>query len=121
MKRWRLLGLVLLVAVATSLALVWFERQYPCRATFERVRAGMTREEVIATVGGPPGDYTNGRSVSYLISRIGLWGPETWASEDADLCVCFDDDDRATEVRVHEPLLNPPPPLLDRLRTRLGL
>jgi hypothetical protein len=31
------------------------------RARFEQVKQGMSREEVIRTVGGPPGDYSQGR------------------------------------------------------------
>jgi hypothetical protein len=50
------------VGVAAALgAVAWLylldSPDRPGRARFERVVHGMTRDEVIAAVGGPPGDY----------------------------------------------------------------
>ena len=78
----------------------------------------MTREEVIATVGGELGDYTSGRSLAWMLR--GIWhgppgGEEMWAGEDATLTVLFGGDGRADEVKVGEPDLLDQPPLLDRL------
>lgn len=87
----------------------------------------MTREEVIETVGGPPGDYADGRSLTYVICQCGrIHDPRRfWAAEDAVLSVEFNDDHdgRAVAVQVHDSVLidRPPTPLLDRLRARLGL
>ena len=47
-----------LAVVALIVAVGWtHHKPYPCLTTFERVREGMTLEEVEATVGGPPGNY----------------------------------------------------------------
>src|SRR5215213_2494012 len=43
-----------LFAVTIIVSLLPPARPRPCLATFERVRDGMTREQVYATVGGPP-------------------------------------------------------------------
>jgi hypothetical protein len=64
MTRRRLLyGLLLLSAVLACFAgwLVMSSGPRVTRARLEQVKEGMTREEVLRTVGAPPGDYTNGR------------------------------------------------------------
>ena len=83
----------------------------------------MTREEVIATVGGPPGDYTGGRGLTYRAATFRRpAGEETWGAEDGVLSVVFGDDGRVAEVRMDDdPHLFPAPSPLDRLRDRLGL
>ena len=83
----------------------------------------MTFEEVCATVGGPPGDYTDGRSVTYLIWQVGRgeW-QEIWAAEDAAFGIDLSDDGRVTRVWITEPhLAYRAPTILDRLRARVGL
>jgi len=49
-----------LAVAALAVAVGWtHDKPRPCRKTFERVQVGMTRAEVEATVGGPPGDYSS--------------------------------------------------------------
>jgi hypothetical protein len=60
MRRWRLL-----VAPAGLAVVVVLWPQPPSRIritreTFERIREGMSRAEVLAILGGPPGDYRGG-------------------------------------------------------------
>jgi hypothetical protein len=59
-RRRVLFGLLLASAVLTCFAgWLWIaSRPRVSLARFEQVKQGMTREEVIRTVGGSPGDYT---------------------------------------------------------------
>jgi hypothetical protein len=94
----------------------------PCRATFERVRERMTREEVCAIVGGQPGDYTDGQCLHRAVRgmfRGPPEGEEMWAAADATLRVRFDGD-RAAEIEIDSPVLINRP-LLAPFRDRLGL
>ena len=115
-------GLLLASAVLACFA-GWFviaNARRVTRSRFEQVKKGMTREEVIRTVGGPPGDYAGrdvilsgfpGRSLDY----------ETWVCADGELLVLFDDAGTATEVAVldvEDPL--GPPTLTERIRQWLG-
>jgi hypothetical protein len=122
-RRRALCGLLLASAVlACSVGVLWnANARKVTRARLEQVKKGMTREEVIRTVGGPAGDYAGrdvilsgfpGRSLDY----------ETWVCADGELLVLFDDAGTATEVTVldvEDPL--GPPTLTERIRQWLGL
>jgi len=93
-------GLAVLALVA---AVGWtHHKPRPCRATFERVQEGMTREKVEATVGGPPGSYRTPGALPPM--RGGGWfffGMECWTSDDATLHVAFSDEGTANIVYVN--------------------
>jgi hypothetical protein len=117
------------VGVLTIAAVIvfafWPRVPRPCRATFENVRVGMTLAEVCATVGGGPGDFTEGRSLAYITSQVRYgrpveFGRHVWAAEDAFLSVEFDGD-RVKSIDIGDPDVVREPLLLDRLRARLGL
>jgi hypothetical protein len=117
MARRRLLcGLLLLSAVLACFAgwLVMASGARVTTARFHQVEKGMSREEVIRVVGGPPGDYSNGRRVSLL---AGNQPCENWLSEDGELLVDFDDAGTVTVVRIVDTF----PSLTERLRRWLGL
>src|SRR5262249_47957069 len=110
MTRRRLLcGLLLLSAVLVCVA-GWLWAASGSRvssARFKDVKRGMSREQVIRTVGGPPGDYlSDGDGDRNKLTRFGI---EAWVCDDADLHVEFDDADMATNVivRVQRPLTLP--------------
>ena len=90
----------------------------PCRATFARVTPGMMREEVYATVGGPPGDYTppevNGIRFPSTNS-IRTLGEERWLTEQGDFIVSFDATGRVESVLNLEDLYSPGPTRWERL------
>ena len=80
----------------------------------------MSREEVIRTVGGPPGNYSNGRYVSMIEGR-GWWWYETWLADDGnELLVIFDDEGVATYVEIRLGSYSPST-VIDQIRLRLGL
>jgi hypothetical protein len=113
MTRSRLLvGLLLLSAVLACFAgWLWIEsRPRGMWGRFEKVRVGMSREEVIHTVGGPPGDYSNGMTAR----RYPL---EFWATDEALLFVDYYADGTVREVNVI--ILGKT--LTDRIRRWLGL
>jgi hypothetical protein len=114
MKRRIAVGLAGLVAVGVAAGFLWPSRSGPCRATFEHVREGMTRDEVCATVGGLPSDDA---SRPTLGMGGGAAGPaqraERWDGTDADLFVFFAPDGAASRVVVTD---SHAPTMLGRLR-----
>ena len=122
MNRRRVLVLFGLAFVAAAAAVVFWPRApRPSLATFNKVRVGMTRDEVIATIGAPPGDYTtrpySPRLVSYHIAFLA----ERWRCNEAECFVVFDDDDRASFINVRPPMQRlAPPTRMERNREWMG-
>jgi hypothetical protein len=83
------------------------------RERFEQVKNGMSREEVIRTVGGPPGNDNSGGG--YMNN---LHYAEQWSADDGLLLVQFDDAGTVTDMLV---LRRSPPTLIERIRRWLGL
>jgi hypothetical protein len=108
-----LLASALLVGFAGWLVLACGPRTMQSR--FEKVKKGMTREEVIRTVGGPPGDYADGR-ISVPNSAI-VWEYECWTCDEGQMHVLFDDGGTVTKMILSDPR----PPLTERIRRWLGL
>src|SRR3954463_15487213 len=90
MRRRRvIIGLAVLALAAVAALLLWPRGPRPCRATFEQVREGMTFEEVCATVGTPPGNYTTGDRFNPPISSGFAVLCERWLADDGELYVDF--------------------------------
>jgi hypothetical protein len=87
------------------------------RARFEQVREGMSRDEVIRIVGGPPGYYSTLPS-SYI--QFCHLEHEKWFCDDGTLLVRIDGD-TATNVEVLAGVNPGPPTLTQRIRRWLGL
>jgi hypothetical protein len=83
-RRWLLLAIGLTAAALAAWAALRPGPPQPCLAAFEQVRVGMTRAEVAATVGGPPGAYRDGGCVESLAGAVGP-DREAWMSPDWDL------------------------------------
>jgi hypothetical protein len=89
-----LIGLlaVALVLFGATLALV-LPRHCPVnRAAFERIKPGMTRAEVHAILGGPPGDYRtrpSGPFTLFFDSTVNGIIPlaELWQGDEGGVCV----------------------------------
>jgi outer membrane protein assembly factor BamE (lipoprotein component of BamABCDE complex) len=125
MTRRRILcGLLLASAVlacGVSVLLIANARKMT-RAKFEQVQVGMSRAEVIRTVGGPPGDYSNGGSLYYTVYLdLQTTDYQHWLSDDGHLAVYFDDANTATNVVVCDVPDFGPPTFTERLRRWLGL
>jgi hypothetical protein len=116
-RRRLLLGLLLASALLACFAgWLWVTSgARSMRARFEQVKEGMSREEVIRTVGVPPGDYSSSGGWTHLEH-----GSEQWSCDDGLLLVQFNDDGSATEVRVFKTRA-PSPTLTERIRRWLGL
>jgi hypothetical protein len=85
----------------------------PSSRTGERlaqVKEGMSREEVIRTVGSPPLDKSH--------SLMPYVDQDEWSCADGWLLVHFGDDRTAQQVRV---MKNSQPTLTERIRRWLGL
>ena len=79
----------------------------PCWATFEKVQDGMSRDEVIATVGGPPN----------TTSKFNEGTSEVWDADDGALLVAFNEYGDAIQVIR---FWHKPPTVLEKLRERFG-
>jgi hypothetical protein len=137
MRRRRVIaGLVVVLAVAA--VALWPRPPRPCRATFERVREGMTQDEVYAAVGGRPGDYSNGAGGKPMAGISSFAYSDEWRADDGYLVVDYDYRFRTRGPDPHSDLLEldpdvpfrvrsarvqgfPPRTLWSRLRSRLGL
>jgi hypothetical protein len=90
-----------------------------CRATFERVKVGMTCEQVWSTVGCAPGHYAEG--VLVAPRSIWDWGEETWVCSECELAVWYDSEGRVSQLHVWNVMHFSQPTLLQRIREWLGL
>jgi hypothetical protein len=101
-KRSVLLGIAL--SLASVLGLVagleyLSETRRVTRARFERVKKGMSFEQVVQIVGRQPGDYTTGR-YAILPHGIRYWKYKSWLCDEGQLLVWFNEDGTAVDVVV---------------------
>jgi hypothetical protein len=90
------------------------------RWRFGQVTVGMSRQEVIRTIGGPPGDYSRDM-VFPLAHPIRRQDYQSWVCDEAELLVRFDAD-RATETLILAVYNSGrPPTLTEKIRRWLGL
>lgn len=67
----------------------------------EQVVEGMTRTEVVALLGGPPGDYrTDPERFTVDHHSLFAFGYEEWIADEAKAEVWFDENERVVDVRV---------------------
>ena len=98
MKRRRIVVLAVLV-VAVAAVLFWPRGPRPCLATFPSVREGMTRDEVVAIVGGPPETFPD----PCIQRKLGLTVlVDEWRADDGRLRVYYGKDGRAEFVQALE-------------------
>jgi hypothetical protein len=124
---------VLLMAVGAGLAvlpILWYAlslRPGVTQANYQRIREGMTLQEVESLLGGPPGNYSR-----IPDKEAGLWtidpsrpdldrqffiGREVWIGNELAVAVWFDDQERVARKESYATLDRS---LLERLRDRLG-
>ena len=88
------------------------------RGRSEQVKVGMSREEVIRTVGGPPGFYTGGRRQILGLDQDVDGFDAFWICDDVGLVVYFDEAGTVIHAQVTS---DRPPTLTERIRRWLGL
>jgi hypothetical protein len=106
--------------LACGVGVLWLARRPGAtRARLEQVKPGMSRDEVIEIVGGPPGNYSSRRRAPFTGIKYVLH--ESWVFEDGLLLVRFDDAGNAIDAVVLDILYGRPPTLTERIRRWLGL
>ncbi len=94
------------------------------REHYDRIQLGMSRAEVEAVLGGPPGDFAT-EDVSYGVTDSDLAiftaGPyEYWAGDDGDVWVAFDEQGAVRRRAFGDAVSTPKtPPWLPYLRAWL--
>jgi hypothetical protein len=122
-RRRVLCGLLLVSAMLACLAGVFLIASGPrvSQARFKQVNKGMSRQEVIRIVGGPPGDYSSGQYATTYGRARNYWQVEGWFCDDGELLIHFDHADSAAEVVLLNVDLPRSPTLTERIRRWLGL
>jgi hypothetical protein len=94
-----LLSLITLAGTAVFLA-VWVSANNHAISpeNVARIKPGMTRPEVVAVMGVPPGRYDGAVFVSIGSTMVLDDDPDVWVSRHAAVKVFFDDDQRVTLV-----------------------
>jgi hypothetical protein len=126
MKRRYYLVRVVAAGLIAAAYPVWRSLAPPYRITqsvSKQIRAGMTRQEVEALIGVPPGDFPPGGSVKITFYRNqnvpSAWDKsELWRGRDTAIAVYFDHDGKVVLTQVGRNSLTS---LLDRIRLFLGL
>jgi hypothetical protein len=120
MTRRRILcGLLLASAVLACFAGWLVSHPRSMRARFEQVQKGMSRDEVIRTVGGPPANYADLQMIRRTYFE-GVGCDACWVGDDAKLIVYFDDAGTVMATVIVD--ASPPPlTLTERIRRWLGL
>jgi hypothetical protein len=113
-RRRVLCGLLLASAVLACFAGWLVSRPRSMLTRFGQVKEGMSRDEIIRIVGGPPGDYSTKQN-HYVASDVFY----CWSCDDGVLLVAFDADNIAGIVSVSDN--GGPPTLTGRIRRWLGL
>jgi hypothetical protein len=104
-RRWLIVDALGLAVVAL---LLWASGPYPRFTKFGLIHEGMTLDEIEATVGAPPGDYSEGEASDDLAWRANPWyreNREIWITTKLVLLVEFGTDGRAIDVWVWKPHL----------------
>jgi hypothetical protein len=131
-KRRQLLVALVAVAGLTLLAGWWYFVRPPGinRRGFDRIRTGMSRPEVEALLGGPPGDYTvrsraPGESCAHPLecvspeTDVSNYRSEAWTDGERTVCVYFHAGGTVADKEYMDFSL-PPPTLWERVRRWLG-
>lgn len=117
--------------------LIYFTLRAPFEVrAYDRIRLGMTRADVIATIGQPPGNFSRRPRptivqvvpdpVRATVANRGApaadGATERWRWTDYEIAVSFDPKGRAVGVNLEQLWdRTPPPGLFERVRRWLGL
>jgi hypothetical protein len=106
---WKAALVALLVGVVSFAAALSLKRRSINQIGFDQLRDEMTRPEVEAVLGGPPGDYTLGkcawpRRSFYRNANAAIylgWTWEEWISDEGGIVLIFDKEGRVVEKRFY--------------------
>lgn len=114
-----ILGLALVISLGLGCVYLSDSRRIT-RERFESVKVGMSWEQVIAIVGGPPGEYTTGPYLtaedSMCLSRY-----DRWVCDEGELQVEFDNNGVVTDILIGDVSSSPRLTLIQRIRGWVGL
>ena len=122
------IGIVLLLLLSGLLTWKWLILSEPERA-YERLRLGMTLEELESAIGREAGDWRNiGFDIEpvrvFGVPYVDLWPhirKEVWIWEHQAICVFFDDDGKAEGIYLLKLNYVARPTFFDRMRKLLGI
>jgi hypothetical protein len=125
-RRFLLGGVVLLALVVAVVRLPWLIRKMSPPAVsherYERIKVGMTPEEVEAILGVPPGKYETRRHrrITYAFP----WSDYIWRGDEGTIAVRFDGSGRVEWhifIDISEYTVDEDPTFFERLQRLLGL
>jgi hypothetical protein len=84
---------ILCILLATLVGPTVAAARRPSKSAFQQIRIGMTRDEVIAIIGAPPGDYRSDDRIDFIYSgNLALViEAESWYCDEAAIAVQFCD------------------------------
>ena len=126
------ISITAILAAAIGLFVAFYEENRFTERQHNRLKVGMTKDEVIRLLRCPPGDYTNGKGSYLLLGSTGATmdrmdlgpGPgelrDWWCGSHGAIWAHFDDDGRLTGS-MYWHARETPPNIWTRLRRWLNL
>jgi hypothetical protein len=94
------------------------------RSRMEKVKVGMTYDQVCQVVKCHPGDYSDGCNFPCGHTRASLWHYNKrnhWICNEGDLSVLFDENGVAIEVMIYPVFRSYEPSTIEEFRKKLGI
>jgi hypothetical protein len=94
------------------------------RSRMEKVKVGMTYDQVCKVLKCPAGDYSDGNNIRGGHTLGSLWHYKQrshWICNDGDLSVLFDENGVAIEVEIYPVFRFREPSTIEIVRKKLGL
>ena len=94
------------------------------KSRMEKVKLGMTYDQVCQVVKCHPGDYSNGKNIPLGHTMSSYWHYKKcnhWICNEGDLSVLFDENGIAIEVKIYPVFRFHEPSTIEIVRNRLGI
>lgn len=121
-RRRTVICLALALVFASSLGAGWVylsDSRRVTREQLERVEKGMTRDQVVAVLGHPPGNYASGPCLRQM-RGMRYWNHESWVCDEGELLVEFDEKGTAARVEIWAVMPAGRPTIVERMREWVG-
>lgn len=120
-RSWPLLSAIACIALAASAFWLAHPRVSISQATCDKIKPGMTRAEVEALIGGPPGDYSTKSALPAILELPpGVSRFELWFDDQGVIMVVFDEGGKARHIFFSDDLILLDQGFFERLRSWLG-